>query len=223
MYKFKRAMFTAVCTAGVLAAAGAMTALAQSPTVVAGSQTAVSDIAGPAGAGQQEQVMESIRIWGPVLGVENGSIRIDNQSGASFEGEMVLHIAEGETLVLDAVDGFPMSLSDIQVGETVYAYIGPAMTMSLPPQTTATMVVAGVPADFKAPELVTVDSMTWNEDTSWTLVSTDGTTFHIPGETPIVPYRTRQFVSLADVTEGRQLLVWSDADNNGTKLVLFNE
>lgn len=52
------------------------------------------------------------------------------------------------------------------------------MTLSLPPQTAAEMIIAGIPADFKVP-IITVDSMTWNEDTSWTLVSSEGTTYQI--------------------------------------------
>ena len=135
----------------------------------------------------------------------------------------MLHISDEVTKVLGAVDGLPVGLSDIHVGDTIYAYIGPAMTLSLPPQTTAEMILAGIPADFKAPEYITVDSMTWNEDTSWTLVSSEGTTYQIPGECPVIPYLTRQMVYLPDVAEGRELLIWSNAENVGQKLVLFNE
>ncbi|MEI3187018.1 MAG: hypothetical protein V8S27_03405 [Lachnospiraceae bacterium] len=34
-----------------------------------------------------------------------------------------------------------MDLSEIKVGDTIYAYIGPAMTMSLPLQTNAEFIV----------------------------------------------------------------------------------
>ena len=177
---------------------------------------------GPAGE-KETTAPEKIRIWGTVTSVEENRIVLNNQSGASFEGEMVLHISDETTKVLGAVDGLPLSLSDIHVGDSVYAYIGPAMTLSLPPQTAAEMIIAGIPADFKVPEYITVDSMTWNEDTSWTLVSSEGTTYQIPGECPVIPYLTRQMVYLPDVTEGRELLIWSNAENVGQKLVLFNE
>lgn len=224
MYKMNKKVITAVCCAGLMAAAGVMSSMAQAPTVTVGqSATEIGHNAGPVTGGQSVNVEDKIQIWGPVLSVDENSIHIDNQSGVSFEGEIVLHISDEATTMVDAVNGLPISMENIQVGEVIYAYIGQAMTMSLPPQTTAEMVIADIPADFKAPEFVTVQSMTWNEDTSWTLVSTAGTTYHIPGETPIVPYLTRQMVTLADVTEGRELLVWSDADCNGQKLVLFNE
>ena len=200
----------AVCMIGLLTAAGSICAFAQSPTLTAGSSAVELNAGGPAGE-RETTAPEKIRIV------------LNNQSGASFEGEMVLHISDETTKVLGAVDGLPLSLSDIHVGDSVYAYIGPAMTLSLPPQTAAEMIIAGIPADFKVPEYITVDSMTWNEDTSWTLVSSEGTTYQIPGECPVIPYLTRQMVYLPDVTEGRELLIWSNAENVGQKLVLFNE
>lgn len=224
MYKMNKKVITAVCCAGVMAAAGVMSAMAQAPTVTVGqSAVEIGQSAGPAAGDQEVNVEDKIQIWGPVLSVDEDSIRIDNQSGVSFEGEMVLHISDETTKVLDAVGGLPISLEDIKEGEVIYAYIGQAMTMSLPPQTTAEMIIGNIPADYKVPEFVTVQSMTWNEDTSWTLVAANGTTYHIPGDTPIVPYLTRQMVTLESVTEGREVLIWSDAENNGQKLVLFNQ
>lgn len=212
----------AVCMIGLLTAAGSICAFAQSPTLTAGSSAVELNAGGPAGE-RETTAPEKIRIWGTVTSVEENRIVLNNQSGASFEGEMVLHISDETTKVLGAVDGLPLSLSDIHVGDSVYAYIGPAMTLSLPPQTAAEMIIAGIPADFKVPEYITVDSMTWNEDTSWTLVSSEGTTYQIPGECPVIPYLTRQMVYLPDVTEGRELLIWSNAENVGQRLVLFNE
>lgn len=224
MYKMNKKVITAVCCAGVLATAGVMSSMAQSPTVTVGqSMTEIGQTAGPDTGNQEVSVEDKIQIWGPVLSVDENTIHIDNRSGASFEGEIVLHISDETSKLIDAVNGFPVSMGEIEVGEVIYAYIGQAMTMSLPPQTAAEMIIANIPADFKVPEFVTVQSMTWNEDTSWTLVTTSGVTYHIPGDTPITPYMTRQMVTLEDVTEGRELLVWSDAENNGRQLVLFNQ
>jgi len=157
----------AVCMIGLLTAAGSICAFAQSPTLTAGSSAVELNAGGPAGE-RETTAPEKIRIWGTVTSVEENRIVLNNQSGASFEGEMVLHISDETTKVLGAVDGLPLSLSDIHVGDSVYAYIGSAMTLSLPPQTAAEMIIAGIPADFKVPEYITVDSMTWNEDTRGT-------------------------------------------------------
>ena len=114
-----------------------------------------------------------------------------------------------------------MELKDLQAGETVYAYIGPAMAMSLPPQATGEVVIGKIPADAKAPEYITVKSMTANADGSWSLVSTAGTEYAVSADCRILPYLTRQIVSLEDVEQGSNLLVWSDSENQAQKLVLF--
>lgn len=225
MRKLSRKAMAAVCCTGLLAIAGTGMALAQSqsPTVVAGGVNTVNE-GGPSGESkEQDALMDMMRIWGTVVSVEDGRITIDNQSGTSFAGEIVLNISDEYTRVLDAVNGFPVQLSDIHEGEVIYAYIGPAMTMSLPPQTTPEMILCQIPADYRVPDYVEVKSMTWQENGDWVLVSTEGTTYQIPGSCPIIPYLTRNMVTLQDVTESRKLLVWQDAENNVQNLVLFPE
>lgn len=221
MRKASRKKIAVICCAGLLAVAGAGMALAQSPTLLAGGGK--TEAVGGPGAGMEEAVMDKILVWGEVIRVDENGISINNQSGNSMEGEIVIHVAEGATLVLDGENGFPVSLSEIQAGETVYAYIGPAMTMSLPPQTTAEMILCKVPADAKVPEYVVADTMEWQENGDWILTGKNGTVYQIPGNCPIIPYLTRNLVTLQDVTQGRELLVWSDAQNQGQKLVLFAE
>lgn len=221
MNKKSRKLLTVMGCTGMMTVMAAGAAFAQTPVVTVGES--VSQMTGGPGTMQQSVVEESYRIWGTVTAVEDGRIVLDNRSETSYVGEMVLNIDPENTLVLDAVNGYGMPLENIKKGETIYAYIGPAMTLSLPPQTTPKIVFAGIPADFKVPDYITVESMTWNQDESWTLVSSEGTTYHIPGETPIIPYLTRQMITLADVTEGRKLLVWSNYENQGQKLVMFNQ
>lgn len=219
MRKIKKQAVTAMCCVGILAVAGGTAVMAQSPTILAGS----GDVVNTGEEESSDTIQEQLRIWGTVLSVENGQICIDNKSGVSSQGEIVLNISEEDSRVLDAENGLPVQLSDIQVGETIYAYIGPAMTMSLPPQTFAEMVICKIPADFKVPEYVHVESMEWSESGDWTLTSAAGTSYQIPANTPITPYLTRQLVTLADVTNGCRLLVWSDGENQVQKLVLFAE
>ncbi len=221
MKKMNKKVLAVICCSGLLAAAGAGMALGQSPTVVAGS-VQTENTGGPSAVGEAS-VLDMMQIWGTVLSVEDGRIHIDNQSGTSFQGEIVLNISDEYNKVLDAENGFPVQLSDIQVGETIYAYIGPAMTMSLPPMTTPEMVICKIPADYKAPAYVQVKSMTWQENGDWVLVTEAGDTYQVPGECPVIPYLTRNMVTLQDVTESRKLLVWSDGENTAQKLVLFAE
>ena len=211
---------TAVGMAALMTAAGVLTAMAaQSPTITAGNGMSQIEAAGP-GVQSPDAEQEQAPIWGNIISADNGSIDMDCPSGNIYEGEVIVNIS-GDTLILDGENGYPVDLKDLQEGDTVYAYIGPAMTMSLPPQTSGEVLIAKIPADMKAPEYITVKSMTADADGNWKLVSTAGTEYAVAADCRIMPYLTRQIVSLEDVAQGSNLLVWSNAENQAQKLVLF--
>ena len=104
------------------------------------------------------------------------------------------------------------------------SYIGPAMTMSLPPMTNATMIFANVPADFKVPDYVTVKSVVTDAASSQSvLTAMDGTEYTLADDCGIVPYLTRNIVTLDDLTQGRKAVVWSDGENTATRIMVFAE
>lgn len=211
---------SAIGMAALMTAAGVLTAMAaQSPTIVAGSGMSQSETAGP-GVESPAAAQEQAPIWGSIISVDNGSIDMECPAGNVFEGEVIVNIS-GDTLILNGENGYPLEAKDLQAGETVYAYIGPAMTMSLPPQASGEVIIGRIPADGKAPEYITAKSMTANADGSWTLVSDAGTEYALAADCRIMPYLTRQIVSLEDVEQGSNLLVWSDDQNQAQKLVLF--
>lgn len=218
MRKIKNKWMTAVCCAGLLALGCASLAQAQSPTILAGSGQQGAT-AGPGIDAPGE--MDMIRIWGPVLAVEDGVIRIDNQSGVSYAGEIVLNIDSEYSRVLDAENGFPVDLGTIRAGDFIYACIGPAMTMSLPPMTTAEMVICQVPQDGRVPDYVRVRTMQQRADGGWTLTAADGTVYQISEDCQILPYLTRNMVRLEDVTEGSTCMIWTDEMGSVEKIVLF--
>ncbi len=211
---------TAIGMAALMTAAGVLTAMAaQSPTIAAGGGMSQSEAAGP-GVDSPAAAREQAPIWGTILSADNESIDMECPSGSMIEGEVLVNIS-GDTLILDGENGYPMEAKDLQAGDTVYAYIGPAMTMSLPPQTMGEVIIGKIPADMKAPEYITAKSMTANADGSWTLVSEAGTEYAVAADCRIMPYLTRQIVSLEDIVQGSNLLVWSDDRNQAQKLVLF--
>ena len=221
MRKNSNKTITAIGMAALMTAAGVLTAMAaQSPTIVAGGSMNRNEAAGPGTAGEHTSAEEQAPIWGTIISMDGTSIDLDCPAGNVFEGEVIVNISD-DTLVLDGENGYPVELKDLQAGETVYAYIGPAMTMSLPPQTTGEVLIGKIPADAKAPEYITAKSMTENADGSWSLVSTAGTEYAVSADCRILPYLTRQIVSLEDVEQGSNLLVWSDDQNQAQKLVLF--
>lgn len=160
------------------------------------------------------------RIWGSIEQVGEGELIVDNQSHNSSMGEMILQIDPEQTKVLDAVDGLPTALSDI-TGDAFEAYLGPTMTMSLPPQTTAELVIVNIPQDAQAPLYVTARGAVEETELGMTLMTEYGAAYVLTEETQILPYLTRNIVRAEDITEGSNCLIWQNEDGAVEKLVLF--
>ncbi len=227
----------AACAVLVLGMAGCgATASAQTPgqTPAAGTETTaapseestvVEEVGGTIEsmeAGTQETAPQSLCVSGPVTAAGDNTLTIDNQSGVSSAGEMVLTVDPESTWILDASAGIPMALGDISVGDTVYAYIGEAMTMSLPPITNAKMVIANVPADAKAPVYVTIGSVVTDGSSGQvTLTTEDGTSYQLTEDCVISPFRTRNIVTLDDLSKGKSCVLWADDGKTVSRIVLL--
>src|SRR5699024_7197537 len=114
----------------------------------------------------------------------------------------------------------PLTLADIE-GGSFEAYLGSIMTMSIPPQTVPYVVIANVPEDSGAPLYVVAAADAVLEDGVYTLEGTDGSTWEIPEDVDIQPFRTKNIVTVGDITEGRGCLIWQDDQGSVTKVVLF--
>lgn len=223
----------AICAAAVFGASGcAMNTKAEntliqeeiSQTEASESTTIVEAVTGPIESMEEtsKEEPQGLRIYGPAVHMEDGRISIDNQSGAGFMGEIILNISRESTRILDAASGAPLTLEDIEDGETIYVYIGPAMTMSLPPMTNASLILADIPADFKVPDYVKVDSVVTDAENSRTvLTASDGTEYILAEDCDIFPYLTRNIVTLDDLTQGKKVVVWSAEDNTATRIMVF--
>lgn len=171
-----------------------------------------------------QDALQSLRIYGPVTKQEDGRLSIDNQSDMSISGEIILNVSEEYTYILDAVTGLPLKEEDIKDGDTIYVYIGPAMTMSLPPMTNADVIFANIPADAKVPDYIEVQSLVTDAATSKSvLTAADGTVYTVESDCNIFPYLTRNIVTLDDLTQGRKCVVWSDEDNAALQIMVFAE
>lgn len=163
------------------------------------------------------------RIWGTISHFGD-RVSITNVQGDITDTELILNISD-QTRIVDAVDGFPVAAADLQDGQVVYAYVSQAMALSYPGQTHAEMIICGIPADFAAPSYETVKTLTALSDngqnTDWQLTTMRGSTYQINSETVVLPFLTRNLVTAQDLTEGRTFLVWSDANGNASKIVMF--
>lgn len=165
----------------------------------------------------------SVRIWGPILRVEDGNVVIDNRSEVSFRGEMVVTVDPEHTRILDGENGYPVEVSELNEGEAVFVYIGPAATMSEPPMVNASLILCKIPSDLRVPDYVHVTAMEEQADGSYLLSGDNGIQYLVPADCEILPFLTRNVVTLQDVQAGGSCLIWSDERRTAQKIVLFAE
>lgn len=150
---------------------------------------------------------------------EGSNLILDNTAEGSANGSVVIRISDA-TLVLDAGTGSPAAPADIKDGDTIYAYVGPAMTLSLPPQTTAALILVNPPSNGAVPvfyQVVSVEKV----DNAGITVSTDrGETVTVPSTASISPYLTKNAVTYRDLTPGTRFLAWSENDSI-SRVLLF--
>ncbi|MFD0960739.1 stalk domain-containing protein [Paenibacillus chungangensis] len=158
----------------------------------------------------QQKMLESLRIYGTATSIEEGRIMLENNNENAEFDKIVVNVGE-DTLILDAVTGLPMSIDDIRENETVYAYVGPAMTMSLPPMSGAELVLANIPADFRVPAYEEIDRVEEGEDGSVIVHTNRDTTYTVTDDTELFPYLTRNIVTKHHLIPGTKLLVWEPA------------
>ena len=174
-----------------------------------------------------------VRVRGAITRLENGAILLKNSDENDPYREVILHLAE-TTPVVDAVTGLSLD-RELKDGEVIYAWVGPAMTLSLPPQATAEVVVANIPADFGAPQYYQVAQIKtrWYADKSGPLIAVEvavtsglGLNIEKPGlritvQAELLPWKTRQIVQLEDLQPGSQFLAWTNSDGVVTRVLLF--
>lgn len=175
----------------------------------------------PAEEDRQGMEPSSIRIWGPVLSVEEGRVVIDNRSDVSFRGEMILSVDGEQTRILDAENGYPVELSELSEGEAVFVYIGPTAALSEPPIVSASLILCKIPDSLRVPDYVRVSAMEEQSDGSYFLSGDNEIQYLVPMECEILPYLTRNVVTLQDVQAGSTCLIWTDERRTAQKIVLF--
>ncbi|MFR8472656.1 MAG: hypothetical protein ACLVB2_07840 [Clostridium fessum] len=166
----------------------------------------------------------TICVYGPVSEVTSDSVTIDNQSGISSAGEMVITFSP-ETPIFDAETGNPVDMTEAETGTVVYAYIGDAMTMSEPPITNGQLFFVHVTDVSAVPvytEIESVKKSAENDDTVY-VKAEDGVTYTISAETHILPYLTRNIVTADDLEAGKKCAIWADAEGKVSRLVLFQQ
>lgn len=173
--------------------------------------------------------LDPVRVWGPVTKTEAGGediklLFLNNQSGLSFTGELQITVSNVYTRVLDATTGMPFPYENIRTGDTAYVYIGPALPSSLTPMANASLALCNIPAGYRVPEYLTVESLSWNSaKTQASLTATNGNVYTIPSDCQTVPYLSSNIVTIDDLTPGVSCLLWCDENNLSSRIINFSK
>lgn len=158
------------------------------------------------------QVKESFRT-GSMATVSK--INMDGETVSSIlvkttdEQEIQLNLS-ADTLIVNNETGAAAALSDIKEGDKIYAYYSKAMTRSLPPQSACELILVGVGENTPA-SLHEVGTVSTNEEGMTEVLTADGSMIiRMDDKTTYAPYKTKNIVTKADLTEGTRFLAWYD-------------
>lgn len=138
--------------------------------------------------------------WGTVTWMDEDTFLLDSGKEDGLGDAVVVHV--GDAPYLDAVTGNTLNLETLKDGDAVYAWVGPAMALSLPPQSTASLIVGNIPADYAVPQYYEITSSTVTEESAVLHVAGSNDTITVPASAKLTPYLTKNIVTLADLRPG---------------------
>lgn len=195
-----------------------LTALSAALCVPAAAEETVAAPEEPA-----QEAPAFVRVWGKVSPWDGEGILLKNSNPDDPLNEVVIH--PGEAPAVDAVTGLPLDLESVKEGDTLYAWAGPAMALSLPPQVSAQVIVGNIPADFRAPEYAEIAGQAVSpapgEQGNPKFPLTGGGELEVTDKTVYTPWLTKQLVRMEDLTPGTRVLVWKDKDGAAEKVLVF--
>ncbi len=147
--------------------------------------------------------------YGRVESMGENSITIKNSNEKDPFQNLVMNVGD-RTIILDAVTGQTKSVKDIKQGESLVAWISPAVTMSLPPQAAAQVILCNIPADYAAPKYSEIQQVVTGEDGSLSVLTSDDVILRVEKDTKLMPYLTKNIILPADLQPGVRILAWYD-------------
>lgn len=167
---------------------------------------------------------KTVCVWGTITEKNGERITLENAREDDPLSPIILTVS-ASTAIVEAVEGFGRSLDDLEVGDMVIAYIPPYMTLSLPPQAGADLIICDIPQDFAVPTYYEIESVVSTMEatpSSITLVTDRGDNVVVGMDCEIVTYMTDKIATIADLQEGRRILVWNDNKNNPYRVMVFD-
>lgn len=149
----------------------------------------------------------SVRVWGSAQKQGEASLYLENPNPSDPFREIVLHLA-ADTAILDAVTGEARRYEDLRHGESLVAWTSPMMTRSIPPQSTARVVVCNLPADFAAPTYAQVQAVSLRAEGGLDVLMSGDTILHLSAETPLRSPDSAEAPTWTQIVPGAMLLSW---------------
>lgn len=175
------------------------------------------------------EIPAPVSVWGKVTKQKDGSLLITSTEQDAVNPEVIVRLPEG-TPCVDAATGLPLDMTKVKDGDILYVWAGPAMTLSLPPQVTALVVVGNVKPGSAVPQyyeitgmggfaILTADSPSFRPQIQFPVAGGDH--LFVPDSAQFTPWLTRQIVTVDDLVPGSQVLVWKDKSEKVEKVLLF--
>lgn len=229
--RFDKAMIltmAAVLSASALSACGTGAAETTAAQTTAAQPETVSGETGEETKAEEAETyveLQPVSKWGYIADVDEASGDItfnsneflvdENGEYKDTTSEIILKTT-ANTPVLDGTTLAPVAMSEIDTAQPVYVWTAQAMTMSIPPQTAAQILIVNVPQDASAPMYVVAQQVETKEDGSIVITDQDGVTWRADAGTEVMPYLTRNIVTLEDIHEGTRLVVSQESDTSSS-------
>jgi len=146
-----------------------------------------------------------LEIYGTIVSETENSITVEDD----LTGETIVLNINEDTYIVDGVTGAAVLVKD-RTGDRVGAFYGPATTMSLPAQSNAVAIALNLPENNRSAKYVVVEAIVVEENAVKITTNNGGLIITVSNENPIMPYLTRNIVTLEHIEVGTQLMVWYD-------------
>ena len=159
----------------------------------------------------EETAPDNVYVWGQVEEVSEDQIHITNSSDTN--NDIILNVSDS-TIIMDAVSGEVVDIEEVDENETIYGYVSPVMTRSLPPMTNAFVIFVNLPEDARAPKYVRVGEMLEAEDGTVRFLDSNGSLIATLDENTEFsgPANVNMLADLDMIEEGRELVLWYDVE-----------
>lgn len=126
------------------------------------------------------------------------------------EGEEIQFNKDANTQVIDANTVLPLELTARESDKVAVTHSN-AMTMSIPAQSYAYVIIGNIKSDMGNPIFTVAEEVKATENGIVIVTENGNKEITVPASAQVAPYLTRNIVTLEDIKAGSNVLLWYDA------------